>query len=904
MHCPYHGDETRSAGIQVEQGYFNCIRCERKASVAQVIKDKPKWNLPVSIGWRNGTAKPKEEITEAKVAGWHSALLSNAPRLDELMRRRGLNIGTIENFELGWDTDKFAYTIPIRDSHGEISNVRRYQLDPGESRRKIWSVEGMGSPRLWPLDQLEYASIIICEGELDAMITIQNGLPCITRTGAADVWDKEWSHLFVDKNVYLCNDRDEKGDVANAKLTTALRRYARRVTVIELPFEYDKKHGKDLTDYFLAGYTRKDFLELVRQATESYDKIEVPVQDQEPESVKINVMESFDASMSERKLMMPVTIVGKVQPTYLVPERVMYFCQEADLEEPKCKKCVLGNRKSEAYMFEIPAWAPEVIALMNVADEKLRPTLRKAAGVVVKCPEPREEIQSYRNVEELYVRPSLDELAAGDQDFTHRKVISTAPSYDILSNQSVMLTGTIRPHPKTQANEFQAWEIVRSDTGLDSFVLSNERRAYLEKKVQTTDPYGMLQKIAHDIASNYTFIHGREDFHMFADLVFHSVLEICLDGEKAEKGWLDAIAIGDTRTGKSAVSRAMLRLYGMGELTNCEAASFAGVVGGLDRPGDGRWVIKWGSIPVNDRRIVVLDEVSGLTLEQIASMSDMRWEGTAQLTKIKSEQARARTRLLWLGNPRNHSFEDVTYGVDAIKRLIGNKEDIARFDMAMGVFSSDVENSEINKQREPSKRKFMTQEAYKDLLMWAWTRTVDQVIWMPGSDEMIRDAATRLGSVYIEDPPLVVGANVRGKIARISAAFAARTFSTDDGARLLVHPYHVEAALRFIHEIYGHRKFGYEIVSKQKILDRKKAIKNLDEINRYLSEETGLKRFLITTPKFSRKSLAIMLNISEESAGMMISRLWDMGGLEIDDDRVKVSPVVMDELRGTLIGDG
>src|SRR5262245_45478686 len=128
----------------------------------------------------------------------------------------------------------------------------------------------------------------------------------------------------------------------------------------------------------------------------------------------------------------------------------------------------------------------------------------------------------------------------------------------------------------------------------------------------------------------------------------------------------------------------MLEWYGMGHMISCETATFAGVMGALDRTDDNRWVVKWGGVPTNDRRAVVLDEATGLSTEQISQMSDIRSSGIAAMEKIRSERTSARTRLLWLANPRSGSdLSDYMYGVQALKDLIGNNEDIARFDLAM-----------------------------------------------------------------------------------------------------------------------------------------------------------------------------------------------------------------------------
>ena len=52
-----------------------------------------------------------------------------------------------------------------------------------------------------------------------------------------------------------------------------------------------------------------------------------------------------------------------------------------------------------------------------------------------------------------------------------------------------------------------------------------------------------------------------------------------------------------------------------------------------------------------------------------------------------------------------------TYGVDALRPLIGNPEDIARFDLAMAVTMGDVPAEVINRPSEPTGNLRFTSEA-------------------------------------------------------------------------------------------------------------------------------------------------------------------------------------------------
>ena len=891
MYCPYHGDSRRSAGLNADDGRFVCHGCNERKTIDEVIADQAEWVIKVPGLKVDGSGKAAPEITEAMIDGWHSALLSNGQRLDALMVSRGLNIRTIEKYELGWDITQAAYTIPIRGLGGEILNVRFYQLDVPEPRRKIWSVTGRGTPVLWPVDQLDYVSLVICEGEMDAMLSIQNGIPAITRTGAADVWNPRWSVLFDKKMVFLCHDMDTKGQGANTKIAKALKRHALRTVILKLPFKKRASHGKDLTDYWLSGRTRQDFVDMASKASQE----QAPPEDKEgiKEIFGVNVMRSFDANLVGETLQMKVTVVGKRTPSYVIPSKIDFAC-DRQASPAKCANCALNFAQGEM-TYEINPQDPVVLRLIKVPDDEMTKVIQRHSGIQ-KCPRYESNITEHRTVEEAYVRASIEDGPShSEQDFTHRRIISTV-SHDLEANQSVVLTGTIRPHPKNQENEFQAWGVAKPATGLDKFEVS---AATLEamQEFKSTDPMAKMLEIAEDQAIHHTKIFNRADLHILTDLVFHSVLELPFENSTDSKGWLDCIVLGDTRTGKSAIAKAIIDLYNAGEMVSCEAATFAGVVGGLDHMSDGSWIVKWGSVPVFDRRAVVLDEVSGLKTGEINSMSDLRSSGVAKLTKIKSEQAMARTRLLWLGNARDGKpLASNTYALDALKRLIGNNEDIARFDIAMCVFSSDVLSSEINKFRSNGKAGRFTTEGYRGILQWAWTRKGTDVRWGSGVQQIVFNAAIKMGKEYIEDPPLVQAANMRMKIARTAAAIAARTYSTTNGKTLLIKAEHVHAAVEFIDRVYSNPGFGYSLMSKQVLRDAADVQKNMINIKDFIVAKPNLIRMIKMSPDVSFMQLKTICGSDDEVRSIM-QGMWEMKAATMSATGMTVEASVLKEIR-------
>ena len=272
MYCPLHEDNNRSAQLNVDEGVWYCHAGCGGGTLGDLLEREDEWVPREAVAASAASPRVRraggvpEELSEAAVRRWSRALLDNPARQDEFFEARGLGEHIIIQFEIGWDDTRRAYTIPIRDREGELQNIRRYQIHPPSGRRKMWSANGHGSPVLYPIQQLlSTGSVIVCEGELDALICIQNGFPAVTRTASAITWKMSWNGMFKDKTVYVCHDADKAGTEANKRVLKALDGIAREVRVVQLPYAVTPKHGKDLTDWWLEYGEADEFKKMLSQ---------------------------------------------------------------------------------------------------------------------------------------------------------------------------------------------------------------------------------------------------------------------------------------------------------------------------------------------------------------------------------------------------------------------------------------------------------------------------------------------------------------------------------------------------------------------------------------------------------------------------------------------------------------
>jgi len=900
-YCPLHEDplssKTPSASFNFKTGKFMCFsRCGGYAvsQVWQLLQEgteperkveqrQPKDEVAEARRKRRARAEGRTVAlpTEEEVAEWRDRLQGKQDLLREILVKRGLQRSTLRRYDIGWDGERLV--IPVRDEAGQLVNLRRYGM--GLRANKMVNWPGYGDATLYGLDALTQRRVILSEGEMDKLILRQYRFPSLTATAGAGTWFSEWNRYFAGKIVYICYDVDEGGENGARKVANELRVAAQAVHIIKLPLQ---AKGSDVTDYFVhQGHGRQSFIDLMK-ATPPYRERKLSRERARTatEVPEVRMRNSFDPGLLDKPISMVATISGRSATPTALPRRIELTCG-MDWQKTKCAKCPMENLWGGQHKHEVPADDRLVLKMMDMPDDKRGAEVLRALEIPSTCPKVEFTLHDQWRIDELAVVPNIDDPDEGEGEQVLRRIFNVTEQGKLTPvNTTARLTGVSTANPKNGQVVFQSWDMQETKTSLDRFVMTEELRGALEDVFQpgpAQTPMDKLTELARDLAANVTHIYGRPELHIAYDLVWHSVLDFPFRGSRLGKGWLELLVMGDTRTGKSEAAERLRHHYQCGVLKSCEGATLAGLVGGAQQIGNS-WVITWGTIPLQDRRLVILDEVSGMQDKNIIEqMSAVRSSGRAQVSKIVSQETFARTRTIWLGNPVDgRSIREHNNGaIDAIQKLIPNPEDIARFDLAMVAAQADVNSTVINAATPPRAPRRATQALSSALVTWAWSRTAEDVLWGKGVERRVLTAAEELGRRYIPDPPLVQPENVRVKLARLAVAIAARLFSHDGtGQKVLVQEEHVRAAVEFLDDLYGRRWFGYADHSRKELRARAAAEENVNACKAMLVSHDGILdtlKTVINDTQFRARDFEEFGGMDKDMAGQAVSSLLTMG---------------------------
>ena len=808
--CPFHGDTNPSGSVSIEHGGFKCFACGHTAQfivyLAAVAKKEP-GIIKADLESRYGATNDKV-IDISIVEKYHDAIDAESFLKAQLLKRC-VGDDIIRERRLG--AHKNRITIPVYNKAGYVVNLRKYRPG-GEQRSKVLNHRGHGKPpRLYPIDQLKYDQIALCGGEIKALaaaaVLNNRGIGAICITAGEGNWDIKLSPEFRDKTVYIVYDIDDAGVKGAESVAYQLYTVAREVFIVKLPLDVDKYPAGDVND-FLA---EKGDLPTLLAAT---DVPWTPLHKRHllnGDITPVHISKAINAEYTTRKISTDCMIAAIGEAPYAVPKEVVCSCGR---DQEVCGVCpVLHDAQGKPY--QIPSEDPAILMMVGEDMKKQTEALKMALDIPTRCNSCRFTPTEFYHVEDVRLSPKLE---ISNREIQRELIPALALQPDLVLNETYEVKGRMHPHPKTQGSTLLISESSISSDALSLYKNENPHELNIFKPMEWSvdSIHSKLDDIYDDLSSNVTGIYGRKNLHLVVDLAYHSVLFLDVFRKPNQttrlKGWAEVLILGDSAQGKTETTISLSKHYRLGTKVDCKNATTAGLLGGVVTLANKNYV-KWGVMPTHDKRLVIFEELKGMREDVFATLTDMRSSGRAHVQKIQNRVTHARTRLIALSNPRDgRTMGTYSHGVEAIRQLIRGPEDIRRFDAVLIVSGDEVSQSEIQRSmlRQNSVEHIYTSDLCQRLVLWAWT--VDKVKFE--DERHLMECAVNLQKQYHDSIPLVNPGSSHEKIARLAAALAARTYSTEDYETLLVRKCHVEYIVKFLTEIYSQDNCKYDKYSK------------------------------------------------------------------------------------------
>jgi hypothetical protein len=886
VRCPFphdkgSEDQNASASFNTKHRIYKCFTCTAEGrdegmSETSFISRVFSTTYENAIKLRNmvmdGDTESLSKTTEL--------LLNNSLLMDYLEIERGFTVETIKRYKLGYTGDGIIYPVILE---GLLFDTRTYNPDPQNGEPKIKSRKN-ATALLFPYDEWvsDNRPTLLTAGEADTLIGRQNGFNAVESTGGEGGIPKILLKKFNRKKVYVVYDCDEAGRKAALRMAFYLKDSGADVWIVDLGLA-GTKEDKDLTDYFVKhGKTAEDLQSLLDSAP-----LFTQEQYQEQKNKEFQLVDLWNIKQSrysDQYISSRVMQMGHFElPLVDVPAHMEYECLGEQDSSQVCANCpiALGRRARSGEWTLGSENLEDLMELVEVNKSEQFKAMRRLCGIPSKCPNSRITVPAKRHVEKVILAPDVEtesESSGFKQAELHAYILD-GNSDD--GNKYRMYFKRV-PHPKDQSIMMIVDKVEDSDNAINAFRVTPD----FIKAMQPWkgDPTYIMRKRYEELGKVAVGKYLPENVFLATELVYHGVLDFNFMGHYM-KGHPEGLMIGASRTGKSEVGNIMCAFYGLGNVTECKNASVVGLIGGVDKNSNGTFRISWGEIPRNHKGLVFMDEISGLHPEVFKQLTGLRSQRKAVIAKIRKGEAPAKTRLLWVGNPRvgddkrSRSLYDYATGVDVCLDLFPADEDISRFDFIVLVPEPAEYISPLNDDGTLPEEKQAPDEL-KQLIRWTWSRNKDQVYFEPYVQKYIEHVAIDLEKDFGSSIKIIGVEGVK-KIARIAVAVAACCFScSEDGETVIVTKAHVDWVRDWLISLYDN-----DIFRLKQFVDNQRKFNTttpeiITQVAGFVKKYPMIIRMLLEQPNCPHYNLKASGGVGDDEYRHIMTNLFTLGCIQ------------------------
>lgn len=268
--CPHprHNERTASWSIDTEGGH-HCFGCKWQGGSLELVKvviglsgygaahtwleEKDLYldgGLPLAVQLR----LQREAETDMMKFDSNARI---AP-LDEWVtparryaKARGITSGQVKRWGLGYATGGYfanRVLLPTYDREGTLKNISARAWSPtkkpkylNSKERHGWDPGAIFGEQHWP-EYLTRSTLVLCEGELNALACERRGMPYVAALGGSQLEKEQVLKLGQFQRIILATDMDKAGSEVARSLRATLVRW-RRCYVVKFP---DRRDPNDL----------------------------------------------------------------------------------------------------------------------------------------------------------------------------------------------------------------------------------------------------------------------------------------------------------------------------------------------------------------------------------------------------------------------------------------------------------------------------------------------------------------------------------------------------------------------------------------------------------------------------------------------------------------------------------
>lgn len=797
---PYQ-ESHASAHVNTDEQVFHCKACGRGFNDLTFIKEIT-----------GCTQKNAHKIQDAFQDSMSVAEWDNDLALTEHTKDVGYKLGFSNALmeELHIKTPAKGYPDSLMYPVFMYGQLCDYRIYTPNGNPKMISRKGSHTGLIIPYDIWTETppdkTTLICAGEKDMSIARVNGFNAITITGGEKATPM-FLNCFTDRAVAIVYDNDDTGIVGAYKLAKTLYPYTKKIKIITNFHLICKEEGEDIYDFFMKYYkTKEDLINLIRQ-TPYYI----------PEDESSEMLDEDDESKEKEKTIDLYT-ASKDYVNKMVYSNIQVIAvPDATFDCPTYINQLLPNNTVDmGNNWELnPRTCKDILYLIdnNLTEEKIRKNIKKeifkTSNSDLKL-QIAETITVYKAViTDLYETSSE---ALGDvvqpMEYTAYSLVGK-----LEAGQKYNIKYKLVPNPyRGQQLTMIIFEANQASDSVTNFEINDDTKAQLKviQDLPGTIPERLdllTEKIKGIIGYN-----GLNKLILTIDLAFHTVLKFDFGRAKNNRGYLDTLIIGESRTGKSSTADALRKLYGLGTFTSLagNSATIAGLVGGSNKQANGGYQTRAGIIPQNHKGLIIFEEFGKSSRDILRELTDIRSSNEVRISRVSgTTQLPALVRMIALTNVKSISGEPIksiaSYpnGLSIVTELVPTAEDIARYDIIL--LLSEKANIAIDPTWEPETP--LDLEVYKTRVRWVWTRTPTQIKIDKDLEKYIVEQCNILNEIYPCHIKLF-GPEAWKKVTRLSIAIAGYLVSTDATyENIIVLKEHVDYAIEYMKELYDNQTF-------------------------------------------------------------------------------------------------